>query len=190
MNFSDLSEDNYVAIKQFLRSKGYTSGDIEHMNWFQMNRSLPTDATGRVLITEADGTVRPIKYGERPQFTDKGRYQAGRKALQMFDDVPRGYAVAETNTSLDSELLKLNGASRRYGFGPGQFSVELASTYPSGNNYQFERMYMRDMLYYKDLLPDNEKVLLDKILDGKYGTEVRWEDLQGTGLLDLLKYEY
>ena len=29
----------------------------------------------------------------------------------MFEDVPRGYAVAETNTSLDSELLKLNGAS-------------------------------------------------------------------------------
>jgi len=108
----------------------------------------------------------------------------------MFEDVPRGYAVAETNTSTDSELLKLNGALRRYGFGPGQFSVELVSANPHGNNYQFERMYLRDMLYYRDLLPDNEKVLLDKLLEGKYGKEVRWADLQGTGLLDLLRYEY
>ena len=190
IDFSDLSDDGYVKIKQFLRSKGYLSGDIDHMNWFQMRDALPRDSYGQVLITEADGTTRPIKFGERPQYSERGRVMAGRAALQMFDDVPRGHAVAETYTSLDSELLKLNGASRRYGFGPGQFSVELSSNHTLGNNLQFERMYMRDMLYYKDLLPEHEKVLLDKILDGKYGSEVKWEDLQGTDLLDLMRYEY
>lgn len=190
IDFSNLSEDGYVKIKQFLRSKGRISGDIDHMHWFQMRDALPRDSYGQVVVTEADGTTRPLKYGERPPFTDKGRYKAGRQALQMFDDVPRGHAVAETHTSLDSELLKLNGALRRYGFEPGQLSVELASTHPYGNSLQFERMYMRDMLYYRDLLPDHEKVLLDKILDGKYGLEVNWHDLQGTDLLDLMRYEY
>lgn len=193
IDFTDLSEDNYVKIKNYLRSKGILSGDIEHMNWFQMNRSLPRDADGNILVTEADGTTRPLMFGERPQYSTKGQIQAGRLAMQMYDDIPRGYAVAEMNTSIDSEKLKLRGATSRYGFGPNQFSVEIATDphYTRGNNLQHERLYLRDMLKYKDQLPESEQVILDKLLNRGYiNGEVTWEDLQGTKLLDFIKNEY
>ena len=193
IDFTDLSEDNYVKIKDYLRSKGWSSGDIEHMNWFQMNNSLPRDRSGNVLVIEKDGTTRPLMFGERPNFTIKGNIQAGKQAMQMYDDIPRGYAVAETNTSVDSEKLKLRGATSRYGFEPNQFSVEIAnnSAYVRGNNLQHERLYLRDILKYKDQLPESEQILLDKLLNNgyKHGT-VGWEELQGTKLLEFIKNEY
>ena len=192
VDFADLSEDNYVKIKNYLRSKGILSGDIEHMNWFQMDRSLPKDGEGNILVTEADGTIRPLMFGERPQYSTKGQIQAGRLAMQMYDDIPRGYAVAEMNTSVDSEKLKLRGATSRYGFEPGQFSVEISNSpyYQRGNNLQHERLYLRDLLKYKDQLPESEQIILDALLNGKFGSGIKWEDLQGTKLLDFIRAEY
>ena len=192
VDFADLSEDNYVKIKNYLRSKGILSGDIEHMNWFQMDRSLPKDGEGNILVTEADGTIRPLMFGERPQYSTKGQIQAGRLAMQMYDDIPRGYAVAEMNTSVDSEKLKLRGATSRYGFEPGQFSVEISNSpyYQIGNNLQHERLYLRDLLKYKDQLPESEQIILDALLNGKFGSGIKWEDLQGTKLLDFIRAEY
>lgn len=192
VDFADLSEDNYVKIKNYLISKGILSGDIEHMHWFQMDRSLPKDSAGNILVTEADGTIRPLMFGERPQYSTKGQIQAGRLAMQMYDDIPRGYAVAEMNTSVDSEKLKLRGATSRYGFEPGQFSVEISNSpyYQRGNNLQHERLYLRDLLKYKDQLPESEQIILDALLNGKFGSGIKWEDLQGTKLLDFIRAEY
>lgn len=192
IDFTDLSEDNYVKIKNYLRSKGVLSGDIEHMNWFQMDRSLPKDTNGDIIVTEADGTTRPLMFGERPQYSTKGQIQAGRLAMQMYDDIPRGYAVAEVNTSVDSEKLKLRGATSRYGFEPGQFSVEISNSphYERGNNLQHERLYLRDILKYRDQLPESEQIMLDALLNAEFGSGVKWEDLQGTKLLDFIRAEY
>jgi hypothetical protein len=193
IDFTDLSEDNYVKIKNYLRSKGIVSGDVNSMSWFQMEENLPKDAFGNILVTEADGTTRPLMFGERPNFKIAGNLQAGRMAMQMYDDIPRGYAVAETNTSVDSEKLKLRGATSRYGFGPNQFSVEIvdAPFREKGNNAQHERLYLRDILKYRDQLPESEQVILDKLLNKGYKNgEVKWEDLQGTKLLDFIKNEY
>lgn len=193
IDFTDLSEGNYVKIKNYLRSKGMTSGDVAHMSWFQMRDNLPKDASGNVLVTEADGTTRPLMFGERPRYPITGQWRAGKLAMQMYDDIPRGYAVAELNTSVDSEKLKLKGATSRYGFGPNQFSVEIVDSpfHEIGNNSQHERLYLRDILKYRDQLPESEQVILDKLLNKGYKNgEVTWEDLQGTKLLDFIKNEY
>jgi len=44
---------------------------------------------------------------------------------QLKEGVPRGYAITETNTSPDSEVLKLIMAQRNYGTNPGQTSIRI-----------------------------------------------------------------
>jgi hypothetical protein len=44
---------------------------------------------------------------------------------ELKERVPRGYAITETNTSPDSEVLKLIMAQRNYGTNPGQTSIRI-----------------------------------------------------------------
>lgn len=170
IDFSDLSEDNFIKIKQTLLEKGFTPGDIEHMFWFQMADSMPRDRQGKILITEADGTTRPIMFGERPPDSIKGSIKAARQAKAMYDEIPRGFSVAETNTSFDSENLKLRGALSNYGTNPGQFTVEPIPGKEWGNVAHHERLYLRDYLKYKDSLPQEEQQLLDALLARDYAS--------------------
>lgn len=193
IDFKDLSEDNYVKIKDYLRTQDLSAGDIEHMNWFQMNEAHRKDDLGNYLMIDYDGTVKPMEFGGRPSFDFKGQREAAADITELYENLPRGYSIDEVNTSVDSERIKLNRVTKNYGTGAGQTTVELAPPDylgQQGNNAQHDRVYLRDLLKYEDMLPDNEKEILHKLLNGEFDKSVSLEDLRGTNLLGIIENEY
>ena len=193
IDFNDLSEDNYVKIKDYLRTQDLSAGDIEHMSWFQIMEAIRKDAQGNPLMVDFDGTIKPMEFGGRPSVDFKGQRAAAADITELYENLPRGYSIDETNTSVDSERIKLNRVTKNYGTGAGQTTVELVPPdylNQRGNNAQHDRVYLRDLLKYEDQLPDNEKELLHKLLNKEYGNSVTMSDLQGTKLLSIIEEEY
>lgn len=111
LKVQDLFDDPNAlpSLRKDLRESVYRNlrmpGDINHMVWHQ-------------------GGYNEGFLSKAPQLTDIGK----KDAFKMMSNLPRGYRLAETNTSFDSEILKLLGVQRAinkgmYGKGPGQVTV-------------------------------------------------------------------
>ena len=152
--------DNMADLRNYLRNnysyfgvKGTQfPGDINHMVWFQAGNSS----------------------GYRPTNNyKKVTNQVNRDVSDLIASIPRGYALGETNTSFDSEMLKLLHTlkNKNYGRGKGQISIEFNKdnhgiVIDSGNSSHKERIFVKDLYdKYKDKLSETDKEVLEEIIN-------------------------
>lgn len=150
------NEDNLGEFRNYYRKyfkTGKLPGDIHHMGWFQ------------------GGTKSGYKVSD--DYINAAS-KVNNDVSTLMKSIPRGYSLAETNTSFDSEMLKLlySLKSRNYGRGKGQFSLEFNTKYgdviniDSGNTLHKERIYVTNILdKYKHSLNEKDISILEEIIN-------------------------
>lgn len=151
--------------------------NIDDMTWFQGNAGAEyiwgREPMYKKLVRDKDGNLVKEIRKESP-----GKRQAGLATLKYIKEMPRHTAITVTNTSLDSELLKLNGAVRNYGTGPGQTTVEIMpSGYSLGNDHHLERIYLEDILNDGNIDPSEVSTLRDYMDKRRNGARANIPDI-------------
>lgn len=142
--FTPAYVDQNLPTVEFLRQR-FTSlpFDFEHFNWQQ----------GKIPMGSTWGTRGP-----RPNVGMSVYKNLG----QLKEGVPRGYAITETNTSPDSEVLKLIMAQRNYGTNPDQTSIRIINPRGRRNTLQNGAVWFEDLLN-DPQIPQSEKLKLLQI---------------------------
>ena len=154
------NEDIMADLRNYLRSnydfygiKGHEfPGDINHMYWFHAGNS-----SGYKPVSDYKQVANAVS----------------KDVSDVINSIPRGYALGETNTSFDSEMLKLlySLRSNNYGRGKGQISVEFNKKpngikIDNGNISHKERVFVKDLYdKYKDKLSATDIEVLEEILN-------------------------
>ena len=152
--------DNMADLRNYLRNhysyfgvKGKDfPGDINHMSWFQAGHSSGYNPTNNYK---------------------KVTNQVNRDVSDLIASIPRGYALGETNTSFDSEMLKLLHTlkNKNYRRGKGQISIEFNKNnhgivIDAGNSAHKERIFVKDLYdKYKYKLSETDKEVLEEIIN-------------------------
>lgn len=153
LSFNDLNDvDKFADFRNFLRtlwSDKKFPGDINSMAW--------SDAEG---------------FGEFKPFSTPSNYDAMKvlkKSEDILNELPRGYSMAEDNTSYDSEMLKLLKVIKnkdKYGRKAGQYSVESLGTSSWGNDFHKEQIRIGDILNeYRDKLSQSDIDYIESIIN-------------------------
>ena len=183
------NEDIMADLRNYLRSnydfydtKGTEfPGDINHMAWFQAGNS-----SGYKTSSDYKQVANAV----------------GKDVSDLIKSIPRGYALGETNTSFDSEMLKLlySLRSNNYGRGKGQISVEFNKKpngirIDKGNSSHKERIFVKDLYdKYKDKLSKTDIEVLEEIINRGRKTKLDETDelikKVSPELESIIKHEY
>lgn len=100
---------------------------------------------------------------------DAPRISAGKDAMSLIQQLPRYAGISETNTSFNSEMLKLKTALKNYGTNPGQYTVEpVPYGMFTGNSAQLQRIYLDEVLEAaKDHIDPKEYDLISEYINNR-----------------------
>lgn len=142
--FTPAYANQNIPTIEFLRQRNPSLPfDFKHFYWTQSK--IPTGSTW--------GTRGPKPNVGMSVYKSLG---------ELKERVPRGYAITETNTSPDSEVLKLVMSQRNYGTNPGQSSVRIINPRGHRNTLQNSAVWFEDLIN-DPQIPQSEKLKLLQI---------------------------
>ena len=147
------------SLVQFTAAR--SADNVPTINWLRdrYKGMLPFDFS--TFIWD-QGKIRPKRWGVRQDRPNVGM-DVYKTLGALKESVPRGYAITETNTSPDSEALKLAMAARNYGTNPGQTSVQVVRPDAHRNTLQNNAVWFEDLVNDPDI-PQDEVAKLRRIM--------------------------